>query len=79
MKPSGPRRFGATGKQPCVSNLTRGFATAMLDGKAHHRRDAISRALQRFERFGQTKPERADYASGGNCHAGWSLRGSFFT
>jgi hypothetical protein len=78
MQASRTGHLRMTGKQTRVRNLACCFATALRDGKAHHGSHAVSRASQRVERLGQTKPERANDTRSRNCHAGWIIRNSSF-
>jgi hypothetical protein len=57
------------GKQAVIGHLTSGLAPALRDRKSRHWAHAISRLAQRFQCFGQSKPQRTNYACSHNGNA----------
>jgi hypothetical protein len=73
MKAVASKPLTLASKQAVIGDLTRGFTSALPDGKSRHWAHAISRLAQRFECFGQSKSQRADHACSHNGDAGTGL------
>jgi hypothetical protein len=60
---------GNSSEKPFIAHLPGRFAAASIDRKPSHRSHTIARILQRAERLGQIRPQRADHARGHDSNA----------